>query len=132
MRQRCYNPHCPSYKDYGARGIEVCRSWRDSFENFYADMGDMPPGRTLDRLDNDGPYDPENCTWSTPAQQARNRRTTRWIDIGEGEKVVAADLAQELGMSTQTLIARINRGWTIEKIITRPVRNRAPNKKQRE
>ena len=79
MHQRCRDANTPSFKNYGGRGITVCGRWSgpDGFPNFLADMGERPPGMSLDRIDNDGDYEPGNCRWATAKQQRANRRDQR-------------------------------------------------------
>lgn len=76
MIDRCDNPKAPAFKNYGGRGIKVCDRWY-SIENFIKDMGDRPPGKMLERLDNNGNYTPANCAWRTATDQSRNRRSVK-------------------------------------------------------
>jgi hypothetical protein len=90
MIQRCLNPNSQSYPNYGGRGITICKSWMQSPRNWLADMGPCPPGHWLDRIDNDGNYEPGNCQWSTPGQQAQNKRPRANIKHRSGpEKALA-------------------------------------------
>lgn len=77
MKQRCTNPNAPNYGRYGGRGVSICRRWLRSFSDFLNDVGERPEGKTLDRIDPDGNYEPGNVRWSTPKEQANNRRNTR-------------------------------------------------------
>lgn len=84
MVNRCTNPKHKSYENYGGRGIKVCDRWLNSFEDFYNDMGDKPsPEHTLDRINNDGNYEPSNCRWATMAEQANNKRITGLLTLAE-------------------------------------------------
>lgn len=115
MKQRCNNKNDDSYARYGGRGITVCERWL-KFENFLADMGARPEGTTLDRIDNDGPYSPENCRWADNKTQYRNRRPTVWIEYA-GEKLCRKDWAVKAGIDDTTLYHRLKRGWPLEKAL---------------
>jgi hypothetical protein len=101
MLGRCLNPKNPAYGNYGGRGITVCERWLQ-FENFFADMGARPsPELSLDRIDNDGNYEPGNCRWATREQQHRNRRVTIWVTVS-GVKMICAEASKELGIPNTT------------------------------
>lgn len=118
MWQRCRNPKASGYENYGGRGITCCDRWR-IFANFYADMGTRPPDCDLDRIDNEGNYEPGNCRWATPEQQARNRRTNKHITIN-GETKCQSELAAKHNIDRTTLAQRLRLGWTTEDALTRP------------
>lgn len=121
MKERCLNPENGSYPRYGGRGVTVCERWM-SFKNFLADMGERPKGMTLERRDNDGNYEPDNCVWATPKQQARNRSDNRVITF-QGETMILSDWADRTGISFGTLSGRLNKQhWSIERALTTPVR----------
>lgn len=105
---RCTNPRAASYEDYGGRGIYVCPRWQ-KFENFLFDMGDPGLTATIERVNNDGPYEPENCRWASKADQNNNKRTNRLITHG-GETMSAAQWANKLGIPRTTIIRRLNSG----------------------
>jgi hypothetical protein len=100
--------------------IGCCKRWL-KFDNFLVDMGERPPGMTLGRKDNDGPYAPWNCRWETPKQQARNRRTSHTIRI-DGVTATIAEWSERTGMSYGTLIGRIRASWSPKRAITQPLR----------
>jgi hypothetical protein len=121
MLRRCHNPRNARYSLYGGRGIAVCDRWRgpDGFLNYIADMGPRPsPKHTVDRVDNDGPYSPENCRWATQSQQCRNRRDSRNITFN-GETLNIMEWAERLGMHHMTLRRRLET-WSVEKAFTIP------------
>lgn len=119
MRSRCINTGDKAYANYGGRGIRVCDRWMDSFENFLSDMGKRPSAQhSLDRIDNDGPYSPENCRWATRGKQQNNRRNTKFITYG-GETKAVAEWAAITGISDETLRNRIRLGYSDERIFKR-------------
>jgi hypothetical protein len=119
MKKRCLNVNDRAFKYYGGRGIKVCERWVNSFENFLADMGERPVGKSLGRINNDGNYCPENCRWETDIQQANNSRNCRYINFG-GKIQPATAWAHELGLAPSVLLWRLNNDWTIEQAFTTP------------
>jgi hypothetical protein len=118
MLHRCENKDVPMYKHYGGRGIKVCDRWHD-FLSFYEDMGERPKGLTLDRIDNDGDYTPENCRWATQQQQCTNKRNNRRIKY-KGETKTMSQWADHLGVSRSAFQSRVYAGWPVEKIFKTP------------
>ena len=125
MIVRCYNQHAKAFPRYGARGIVVCDQWRHSFEAFLADMGARPsPEFSIDRIDNEGNYEPGNCRWASISQQTRNRRSSKFLTF-RGETLCISDWAKRLGLNRSTLDGRLQR-LPLEMALTRPLRRHAP------
>lgn len=113
MLERCYNPKDKRYADYAGRGIVVCDRWRESFENFLSDMGKKPDGLTLDRINNNGNYEPRNCRWATPSQQTSNTRRSIRIVV-DGVPSIVVDLAARFGVGYESLRSLLrDREWPI-------------------
>ena len=128
MFTRCYKSNCSRFKSYGGRGIRVCSRWLDP-EKFSADMGPRPsPDHSLDRIDNDGDYCPENCRWTTSEEQTRNRRSNRLLTF-DGRTQVLIDWAKELGISSMSLRKRLKSGWSLERALTTPGRGSKPKER---
>lgn len=115
IKARCYNKNVFEYQYYGARGITVDESWKNSFANFVNDMGERPAGFTIDRIDNSKGYSKENCRWISMHDQVRNRRSNVVVEM-DGKKWILKDLCKELGLSYKMIRQRISdRGWPVEK-----------------
>ncbi len=113
--QRTTNPRNPSFPDYGGRGITMCDEWKNSFATFLHDMGERPsPKHSIDRIDVNGNYEPNNCRWATHQQQANNRRTNRHV-FYKGVKMTVSDAARAAGLKPQVVRDRIRRGWPRER-----------------
>jgi len=123
LRERCNNPTSPAYASYGGRGITVCARW-SSFERFLEDMGPRPSRNySVDRIDNDGNYEPENCKWATQKEQCRNTRRNHYLEY-QGRIQCMQAWCEELGLNPDTVKQRINLlGWSVAKSFETPVRS---------
>lgn len=118
MNRRCTDQNSASFDRYGGAGVTVCERWRDSFPNFLADMGAKPTAaHTIDRIDNTKGYSPDNCRWATKAEQATNRKTTRFVTF-QGRTLPLKYWAKEIGISDIGLAWRLKR-WPIERALTK-------------
>lgn len=130
MKNRCLNSRVPAFHNYGGRGILVCERWLGDagFSNFLADMGPRPAGFDLDRIDNNGNYEPGNCRWTTRKVNGRNRRTNALV-MFQGKMRPISECAELSGVAVGRLYSRIGRGWDIERAIAQPAQiksRRAP------
>lgn len=120
MIQRCGNPKNKKYPEYGGRGIAVCERWRKSFADFLADMGNRPSNEhQIDRIDNDGNYEPSNCRWVTRRQNTQNTRHNRLVEFN-GETLSLAEWSRRTGFSYDCLRERFHAGWSAADMLTVP------------
>lgn len=125
MRLRCSNPKNAAWPNYGGRGITVCEAWLDDPTRFYRDMGPKPsPKHELDRIDNDGPYSPENCRWVLRKVNDRNRRSNRRL-THDGQTRTLAEWSECTGIATSVISHRLRAGWSISLALTTPPRAKA-------
>lgn len=123
MVQRCYNSNTPCYNLYGGRGITICDEWRRDFRSFYdwAMTHGYKDDLTIDRIDNDKGYSPDNCRWITAKEQGNNRSTNRYLDFN-GERHTISEWGKLLGIDSETISSRLRRGWSIEKTLTEEIK----------
>lgn len=122
MKQRCYLPSDRYYSEYGGRGIKICDRWRgeDGYANFVADMGRKPTSaHTIERNDVNKDYTPDNCRWATREEQNRNRRTSRYVEVG-GRRMYFPDACREYGISRHLAEGRMRLGWSVDRAFTTP------------
>jgi len=125
MKQRCLNPNHKHYSNYGGRGIAVCDRWLNSSENFLADMGTKPtPKHSLDRINNDGDYSPENCRWATKAEQANNKRTNKPLITIGNKTYTIVQWAKKMDISASVIWKRLKLGWSEYKAVMTPIQIR--------
>lgn len=129
MVQRCHNANSKDYDRYGGRGIFVCDEWQ-TFSNFLADMGERPEGKSLDRIDNDKGYSPQNCRWADAKSQQRNKRNSRLI-THDGKTMTLVEWAEYTGINQRTLSGRLKNGWDEISAITTPVDRKFSHQKNR-
>jgi len=123
LRDRCSNPNNKDYRNYGGRGIRVCARWlgREGFINFLSDMGERPIGKTIERMNNNGNYEPGNCRWATKIEQGNNTRKNVFIEY-DGKRKTAAEWEREMGLPPEVIAVRIRKGQSPHVAITTPLR----------
>lgn len=130
MRQRCLNEKSDAWQWYGGRGIRVCDRW-SVFQYFLEDMGECPPGLSLERINNDGDYEPGNCRWASHVEQMANVSTNRLL-TANGETLHLGEWARRLGTPSFNIVNRLQRGWSIEEAVLLPTRGRIKRSARKE
>lgn len=122
MKQRCNNPNCRGYKWYGKKGISICTAWENDFKAFYewSILNGYKDGLTIDRIDPNKNYSPDNCRFITMSAQQRNRSSCKYISY-KGETMSVQEWAEKLNITPSTLRSRFNKGWSIKRALTEPV-----------
>lgn len=121
--QRCYNKNAFAYSRYGGRGIKMCKKWKESFQSFFNDMGKRPSKKhSIERVNNDGNYEPSNCVWATIKTQLRNRGDYNRILKFNGEEKCVSAWAEDFNLPITVLWNRVYSGWSAEDILTRPIK----------
>lgn len=128
MMSRCYSSGSKRFVDYGGRGIVVCDRWK-TFANFISDMGECPSGYSIERINNNACYSPENCKWIPFSRQGRNKRNTVYIEHG-GLRLPMIEWSERTGIPYSTLAERIYSGWDFERALTAPVNGRLRRKRK--
>ncbi len=122
IKRRCFDTKFKSYKNYGGRGIKICERWENSFLNFITDMGMMPhPSCSIDRIDNDGNYEPNNCRWATRIKQANNKSNNVFLEWN-GEKKTVAEWSRSTNIPIVAIRERLKK-WSIEKTLSTPLKS---------
>lgn len=125
MKQRCNNPNNPNYNRYGGRGIKIYSNWNNSFESFsnWAYANDYHDNLTIDRVDNNGNYEPENCRWVDCRAQSRNRNSNRLLKF-QGKELCVAEWSDLTGINSNTILNRLSRGWSVEETLSTPIEHK--------
>jgi hypothetical protein len=129
MRQRCYSINDQAYKDYGGRGITICDEWKNNFESFYnwSLANGYTDGLTIDRINNNDGYSPQNCRWATPKEQANNRRSCRYFTF-DGKTMNLMQWCNLLNLPYKIVHSRIYKSkWTFERAISQPIKSNKSN-----
>ena len=122
MLERCFRENGHKWANYGGRGITVCPQWRDDFFQFLSDMGPKPSSEySIERIDNNGNYEPGNCRWATDAEQRRNQRRSVYVEY-QGERLLLMDLCDRLGVDRGRVYGRLKLGWELERALSAPVK----------